>query len=73
MPSIIERQAAERLKWVSRYVKRWLASDDLTETMDVSEYEVADFISSSLHWAGVNELTPLGAEMRRQLRASEAA
>ncbi len=65
----IERQAAERLDWCSRYVKRWLASDGLTENVDVSEYEVADFITSSMDWAGVEDLTPLGAEMRRQLLA----
>lgn len=73
MPSILEYQATERLKWTSRYVKRWLASDELTENVDVSEYEVSDFITTSMDWAGVEDLTPLGAEMRRQLRSESAA
>jgi hypothetical protein len=71
--SPLERQAAERLEWVSRYVKRWLASDDLTENVDVEEYEVADFTTTSMDWTGVEDLTPLGAEMRRQLRAGEVS
>lgn len=66
----LERAAAERLEYVSKYVKRWLSSEELTENVDVEEHEVADFTTSSMDWTGVEDLTPLGAEMRRQLRAA---
>jgi len=67
----IEIEAAERIKDMSRAVRSWFASD----FFDSIEYENDVFAFVNTHPTLVSEdedLTPLGREVYRQIKASEA-
>jgi len=67
----IEVEAAERINWMSKYAQRCLRSPDFTETMDCYESDFDGLTNCDMlsGWCGEKDLTPLGAEIVRQLRA----
>ena len=74
--SKIEIQAAQRIKFMSKYAQRFLRSEGFTENVDCRESDFYDILTSDMDWASDEDLTELGREIVKQLRAqseSEAA
>lgn len=65
----IKKQASERIRWMSKYAQRFLRSEGFTENVDCYETDFDGLLTSAMDWAGESDVTPLGAEVVRQLRA----
>ncbi len=66
----IQGQARERIRWMPRGTKHWFATD-FDANSDLDEGTIWDYVTASPDWVtGETELTPLGVEVWRILRAN---
>lgn len=67
----IEQEAAERIKWMSRQARRFMGAEPAFDASLEYESDVDGLVACHPNWVSESDdLTPLGREVRRQLKAA---